>query len=71
MCSNGVTNQALMVQGASSTQPTSNVEAKKQQEVLPINSTFINQQEEEHCVVNRDNAPSGVCTRAKKKSPRQ
>ena len=55
-------NQALMVKGGSSAQPISNVDDERELEVPPIDDTFMNSHEEEQCVVNRENAPSGVCT---------
>ena len=67
-CSNGLMNQALIVQGTSSSQPTSNIDVERQLEVPPIYATFMNQKEEEYCGVNKDNTTIGVYTRSKKRA---
>lgn len=67
-CSNGVINQALMVQNSSTTQPVPEGDLDQQQDAAPINATFMNWLGEDFCAMGGDDPTPAIHIRTKKRA---
>lgn len=67
-CSNGVINQALMVQNATSMQHALEAEIEQQQDIPLVDASFLNWQGDEFCGLNGDDPKIAVYSRNKKRA---